>query len=265
MQSAGTSSKCDLVYLAHGRPEFTAASLAALGENTNWERVGRMLIYTDGALMRNGMVPPPSIPLHLLSFCHKHVGGPVGTMNDYLANSLAPIWAKIDNDVIVPPGWLDACLAVMDDHDELDLLGIEPPLSRTPAPWSGGVRAEAPENYRGLRADGWPTYARCEAIGGIGLFRSRAWQGRREMVPHSTYGGFTDWQLKYRAALVRCGIGNPLVIGWIVPPLKLFLLDRLPMGPWASLSAGYIAAKEQRTWTNYSTAEAHKLAGWWLK
>ena len=56
MQSAGTSSKCDLVYLAHGRPEFTAASLAALGENTNWERVGRMLIYTDGALMVTSII-----------------------------------------------------------------------------------------------------------------------------------------------------------------------------------------------------------------
>jgi hypothetical protein len=72
------------------------------------------------------------------------------------------------------------------------------------------------------------------------------------MVPHGTYGGFTDWQLLHKE--VRKG--------WILPPLKVFLLDRLPMEPWASLSRKYIAAGDQRPWANYKPADAH-LWSWW--
>jgi hypothetical protein len=129
--------------------------------------------------------------------------------------------------VIVPPGWLAAAAEVMDLHPELDLLGLEPPLSRTPAPWANGKRPAAPELERGKHIiAGWNGYARCDAVGGVGLFRRRAFADRVRMVPHSTYGGFTDWQLS----------SPDLVKGWIVPPLMLFLLDRLPIEPWATLS-----------------------------
>jgi hypothetical protein len=180
-------------------------------------------------------------------------------MNDYLT-TLPPtvdLWAKIDNDVIVPPGWLDACLDVMDAHPELDLLGIEPPESRTPAPWAGGKRVPAPEHNaipEIVAKMGGLSYVPCGSIGGIGMFRTRAWANRPAMIPHSTYGGFGDW-----AKRTNC------VCGWIVPPIKLFLLDRLQIEPWASLSKRYIAEGQQRAWTNYSAAEAESLAGWWLR
>ena len=234
------SSKCDIVFMAKGRPEFTAASMAALMDHTNWERVSSLVFIAAEIPARMGI----RVTIKFLS----DEGGPVANMRAYLSCDPAPLWAKIDNDVIVPPGWLDASLDTMDAHEELDLLGIEPPLSRTPAPWAGGVRVPAPE----LSATG--RYAACKAIGGIGLFRTRAWKGRAPMKPFATYGGFTNWQTE-----------NPdLKIGWIAPPLKLFLLDRLPMEPWASLSKRYIADGQQRPWTNYTEAEARELAGWWL-
>jgi len=261
-------SKCDIVYLAKGRPEFTAASLEALGSNTNWALVDKLHIYTDG-----GSVPQISaIPASVHdTFNWADHGGPVAIMNAYLEKKPAPLWAKIDNDVIVPPGWLDACLDVMDAHPELDLLGIEPPESRTPAPWMRS-RVPAPENNPALKKHAFSginpacpgmCYAACDSIGGIGMFRTRAWQGRAPMRPHSTYGGFTDWQENYTARVG--GTRARLHIGWIVPPLKLFLLDRMPMEPWTSLSKRYISENQQREWTNYSAAEAESLAGWWLK
>ena len=91
--------------------------------------------------------------------------------------------------------------------------------------------------------------------------RTSAWTNRDTamtthdvMVQHSTYGGFTDWQLAH----------PELVKGWIVPPLKLFLLDRLPIEPWASLSKKYEAAGEQRFWTRYPLDAASQLWDWWL-
>jgi hypothetical protein len=246
-------SKCDIVYLAKGRPEFTAASLAALARNTNWERVEFLWIYTDGE-RADVMLYRYLFPGMLINLMPDKVGGPVAVMNDYLTTRFhgSPLWAKIDNDVIAPPGWLDACLDVMDAHPELDLLGIEPPESRTPAPWAGGKRVPAPEKF--AHPATISNYAPCDSIGGIGLFRTSAWRNRPAMIPHSTYGGFGDW-----AKRTNC------VCGWLVPPLKLFLLDRLPVEPWASLSKRYIAEKQQRAWTMYSQAEAESLAGWWLR
>ncbi len=91
--------------------------------------------------------------------------------------------------------------------------------------------------------------------------RSAAWLDRTTtmtthdvMRQHSTYGGFTDWQQRH----------PELVNGWIVPPLKLFLLDRLPIEPWASLSKKYESTGQQRFWTRYPMEAAPALWEWWL-
>ena len=272
-----SSSMIDILYLAKGRPEFTEASLAALLRNTDWTEAS-LVIYTDGDQRDKnhllGRVLEEVIPSMqgsdtdwteaslVISLVPNKLGGPVAIMSDYLEHSglvSDSIFAKIDNDVIVPPGWLKQCLAVMEAHPELDLLGIEPPASRTPAPWLTGRSIPAPE-HDGTRAHvadvnsrhGWVP---CDAIGGIGLMRRRAFANRPPMQPHGPngVGGFTDWQWR----------NKDVVKGWIVPPLKVFLLDRLPVEPWASLSKQYIAEGIQRPWTNYSP-EAHDLWDWWL-
>lgn len=236
----------DILYLAHGRPEFTRASMDALRANTNWDLVSRVLIYDDGGESPD-FVAQAKFPIETV-YRSAAIGGPIAIMNEFLEREGLPAFAKIDNDVIVPPNWLDRCADVMETHPELDLLGIEPPVSRTPSPWSG-IRVSPPEHqYAGCG------YAPCDSIGGIGLMRRSAFAARAPMKPHHLYGGFTDWQLKN--ADVRKG--------WVAPPLDLFLLDRLPIDPWVSLSRKYIAAGEQRPWTNYR-AEDSALWSWWDK
>lgn len=234
----------DVVYLAHGRSAFTEESLGALVANTDWSDA-RLVIYTDG-----------STPTWLHMAAHllrpEYCGGPVAVMNDYLAGGASEIFAKIDNDVVVPPGWLNTCLAVMEMYPKLGLLGIEPPASRTAAPWMNGRRVPSPE--LAMAAGKAPNFAPCDAIGGIGIMRRSAFIGADRMQRHSLYGGFTDWQLRH----------PEVVKGWIVPPLKVFLLDRLPVEPWASLSRKYIQEGKQRPWTNYAAADAD-LWNWWTK
>jgi hypothetical protein len=265
--------KVDLLFSASSRPEFTCASLAALRDNTDWSLIRGLWVYLDSpskalnAVVADWLRAGPPIPFGdadspgLYLFMN-HFGGPVAIMNHWLAETAYTrvdnlVLAKIDNDVIVPPGWLEAATGVMDSHQELDLLGLEPPLSRTPAPWANGHRPPAPEldpRHRGHNVDArFGGYARCDAVGGVGLFRRRAFANRPRMFPHSTYGGFTDWQLA----------SADLVKGWIVPPLALFLLDRLPIEPWATFSRDYIALGHQRPWTSYSPEDA-SLWQWWL-
>ncbi|HXI88458.1 MAG TPA: hypothetical protein VNH18_14700 [Bryobacteraceae bacterium] len=223
----------DILFLAHGRVEFTVASLKALNAHTDWNRA--RLIY---AAVGSGY------PMEQ---------GPVAVMNHFLSQEGDATFAKIDNDVIVPPGWLEQCLSVMDAHPELDLLGIEPPASRTRAPWKAVVPPAPELNGRHvINGNGKLGYAPCEAIGGVGLMRRRAFESKA-MPPVGLYGGFTAWQ--YAHSEVRKG--------WIVPPLNLFLLDRLPVEPWASLSRQYVDAGQQRHWTRYDPKDS-ALWEWWL-
>lgn len=252
----------DIIFLAHNRLEFTRAALGALMRNTDWSLVRRLHFYVDWLGEDDGtfdclahtVTPSGLVP----TITSHHWNSPVLVMLDYIAGAEPDsVFAKIDNDTIVPSGWLNAAAEVMERNPQLDLLGIEPPDSRTPAPWAPGRRVPSPEFpsssllERQQRYSGW---AMCEAIGGLGLMRTAAFTSRQRMRPHSTYGGFTDWQLH-----------NPdLRIGWIVPPLKLFLLDRLPIEPWSTLSLQYVARGWQRPWTSYSMSETQYLAGWWL-
>ena len=267
----------DILYLAKGRPEFTAASFEALLKNTCWTEEVCLVIYTDGLPNdAEALAEELGIDPSLAAWDTRCHGGPVAIMNHYLSQHGAEIFAKIDNDVIVPQNWLEQCLSVMEAHPELDLLGIEPPASRTPAPWHRGPVPEAPEikwlersippRFDDLQGVGTirypsmachlPPYAPCDSIGGIGFMRRSAFVNREPMKPHGQngVGGFTDWQLR----------NADVCKGWIVPPLSLFLLDRLPVEPWASLSKQYIAEGVQRAWTNYPASASH-LWEWWLK
>lgn len=242
----------DILYLANKRHAFTNNSLTTLLANTPSIFTGetRVCIYTDGD--------------HDLDFpdrCdvdRKHYGGPVAIMNAFLDRPGSEIFCKIDNDVIVPPGWFEAGSIVMNEQLDLSLLGIEPPRSRVPRlrASSPSFPEFSPRSWRLIGADcDAPGFAVCSSIGGIGFMRRSAW-GRDRM---STFGfrgvgGFTTWQT-----------ANPAIVkGWIMPSLKVFLLDRLPVEPWLTLSKRYIADGVQRPWANYDPADA-ELWQWWTQ
>jgi hypothetical protein len=263
----------DIIYLAHNRLEFTRESYRHLIRNTDWSQVRTLVKYVDvdergsddgtsdmliNAALADWHPNDYAIPSY---FRQGTFGGPVNVMKEYLREfgNEDHVFVKLDSDVIVPPGWLYGGMEVMARHPELSFLGIEPPESRTRAPWEKKLTL-APEyscfpekDARGFHYQ--HTFAPCDAIGGIGFMRSQAFRGREEMVQHSTYGGFTDWQIRNR----------DLLKGWIVPPMQLFLLDRLPIEPWASLSREYIARGWQRPWTNYPVTAAPYLWEWWAK
>ena len=249
----------DLIYLTHNRLEFTQASFEALLANTDWSLVNQLWIFDEGSTdgtkqYLKAAVQRRVAKVRAAMFLADYSGGPVTCMNDWLDEPGCDVFAKIDNDVIVPPGWLNAALAVMEAHPELGFLGLEPPASRTPAPWAMNKPVPKPDNQGYGLCGSWPRgcYMPCEAIGGIGLMRRSAF-GNERMTPHSIYGGWTDWQLQH----------PEIIKGWICPPLKLFLLDRLTFEPWASLSKRYIAEGSQRYWTPYDDKDREALWGWW--
>lgn len=221
----------DLLYLAWNRLEFTRASVAALLTNTNWSMVRALWIYddgsTDGTLEMLQTVKAPSA----VKWVHTSLRSPVATMNHFVDSAKPELFAKIDNDVVVPPHWLEECCLAMERNPQVDMLGIE---------------AMYPTSQQGERE-----CILTDHIGGIGLIHSRAFNGQRVPKPSGRFG-FGTWQKRHSA----------VVKAWLNPSLPVILLDRLPMNPWRSLSEQYIAMGWQRPWDAYT--EADKLLwDWW--
>jgi len=263
----------DILFPTFNRLEFTRESFYALMANTNWNLVRYLWLVDDGSTdgtekMMAGVLAD-YVRRQPVGFQY---GSPAEIMKAFVGwftrSNEPEYFAKIDSDVIVPPGWLDRCARVMQENPDLDLLGIEPPASRTPH-FDGGKRSPALEidgqvNYLGVSGGRLSTtpgcampkecvgYARCDSIGGIGLMRTATFRHFPDMQPHSTYGGFTEWQLQHSA----------ITKGWICRPLDLFLLDRMPIEPFVSLSKTYEAKGWQRPWSKYP-ATANALWSWW--
>lgn len=227
----------DILYLAFNRKAFTVATLGAMLENTDWSQVRRVVLCDDGSSDGTARVISgatfPCITERIFTNCQS----PVAVMNKFITEMNPPeIFAKIDNDTMLPPGWIGDCLGAMDDG--VDLLGIEARDIQSPC---AVLEAPAPRSY-----------TKAEFIGGIGLMRTSAFKGRPLPVPNGRFG-FTRWQTDH----------PEVNKGWLYPSLPVFLIDHLPQEPWKSLSKQYLERGWQRQpWGAYP-AEASFLWLWW--
>ena len=222
--------KVDILYPAKGRLLFTQHTFPALIENTNWGLVNRLFVYDDGSAKRDrhwlakaAVQSGVNHKFKLTTF-----GSPVAVMNDYLDYTEADVVAKIDNDIVVCPGWLEAMLGVMEANPRLGLLGMEPGMG------SGGTAVGLPDDW-----DGTYSHEPCSHIGGVGLFRVATMKRYPRPHPNGRFGG-TEWQHKYKPKR-----------SWITPDLQVFGLDRVPVKPWTDYSMDYTKAGVQRHWNTY--------------
>jgi glycosyltransferase involved in cell wall biosynthesis len=218
----------DLLYLACNRLEFTRESFTTMLANTDWERVHELFIMDDGSKdgtweWLNAQAKEAPAPTRCV---RTSFGSPVAVMAHFIELASAPVLAKIDNDVMLPPGWLRLSLDVLADHPELSFLGLEAmiPLASDPD----------------LRR----SYETAQFISGLGLYRRAAFS-RSRPAPQERWFGFEAWQMSQGPGLVR---------GWIKPALPLFLLDRLPFEPWKSLTQMYVRVGWQRPWPAYDNS-----------
>lgn len=228
--------KIELLLVTHNRKEFTQEVWAALIANTNWSRVSRFVIYDDHSVdgtkqwlqVAMGNRPIPNSYLYIPGLPLK---SPVAAMKRFIPSCSTEYFCKIDSDTIVPPGWLDECLAILEQNPHVDLLGIEPmyPVAAGPC-----FRAAEPARY----------------IGGIGFMRKAVFS-KGVLTPKGRFG-FTEWQDEH----------VEIQKAWIVPALPVFLLDRLPIEPYVSLSKRYEAEGWQRPWGKYR--ENDTTWAWWV-
>lgn len=234
--------KPDILFLAQNRLEFTQRTFRYLLEHTDWDLAGRLIVYDDASELRARLwlqdaCAESPIPVHFRT-SERWWGSPVAIMVDYLERDPAPWFVKIDNDVAVPPGWLQALLSVVERNPSIDLLGFEAGMTLVPHYWPGCVSIED----RIPDWDGLPLFEPSSHIGGVGLMRSSIFTRKRgrPLKAAGRYYGFTEWQ----------HINKP-TRGWIKPDLAAPLLDRIPVEPFRSWSDRYNKIGWQRAWTPY--------------
>ncbi len=218
----------DIVYLSWNRLRFTQKSFEALLENTNWDMVRSLYIYDDGS--KDGTAQwlkqqVKRVPV-LVNFFDIKMSSPVRTMNFYLDQAIADLFAKVDNDIVVPPGWLDMLFDVMNDHPEVELLGFEAGMSGLPP-----TDADPLVDMQEVR-----NYLPARHIGGVGLMRYESFMTRPRVRPNGRFG-FTEWMHRYQP-----------ICGWIQPDILVSDLSRIPVEPWVSLSNEYVQKGWQRPW-----------------
>lgn len=221
--------RIDILFVAHNRIEFTRASFEALLKTcTPREHIVAFVdndVQGTAAELRSMARPQDEV-------VEGRWGGPVAVTNAFLDRNPTRIFAKIDNDVIVCPHWLDICLASMCEQNKFDLVGITA--------------------MNGVAQLGGNKIVPAVHIGGIGVFRRRAFDKRKRPVANGRFG-FTNWQTQYA----------DVVKGWLVPPLPIFLLDRLPLEPWMTYSKEYRRLGWERVTDPPYLEEVQHLWSWW--
>lgn len=221
----------DILFVAKNRKEFTMEALYWLRQNTTWHDVNRFVMYDDGSVdgtlelldFYAQLIPAPC-EVRRTSF-----GGAIAVANDFILRSEARIVIKLDNDVIMPPGWLTVARGLLHTHEELQVLGLEEHDYRKPPV-------------------GPFTYSRATWVGGLYAARRSLFKPEDMPEPNGTYHGWQSWHMNKQ---LRCG--------WIDPTLPVFLLDRLRFDPWATLSKHYRDKGWQRPWRQYPM---HRSALW---
>lgn len=254
----------DILYVSYNRLAYTRETFSALIANTDWDEVEGLFVHdagsTDGTWdylleafddvpvtvtprIANGTGPVAAMNWYLDNASEVECDACEGTGDGYhleggtriadpgacptcLGSGLARIqmYAKIDNDMVVCPGWLGEMLRVTHLYPGLDILGMEP--MKGPA-IPGHARRE---------------YEEARHIGGKGLIRLRSFDKcRPSPAGRNGYQGFTQWQE-----------AHPEVSkGWIRPELPVFGLDQLPFEPWRSLADEYERQQWARRWGEY--------------
>lgn len=234
--------KIDVLYLAYNRLEFTTHTFGWLLAHTNWRMVNRFIVYDDGSedgtqeFLRDAI---SSVPYDKAELRISDLRSPPAIMNHYIATAESDWFCKVDNDIALPGGYLEALAAASTNCPEYRLIGMEAGTvelaGRDGKKWNNMYRV-VPSTH----------------IGGVGLMHTQTFKDTPQ-IPSRGRFGFTEWQVRY-----------DIRSGWICPDLLCPQLDRVPIEPFVSLSERYVEEGWQRDWPKYSEKWMEAYWSWML-
>lgn len=219
--------KIDLFMPTFNRLEYTKIAVESLFSTTDARLVTQFIVVDgnsdDGTTQylekTLGDAPFKS---RLIRIRERHV---VHAMQAARDACQTPIVAKLDSDTVACPDWLPISLDVLNRHPDVWALGIG--AGESMVPWT----SKEPRSYLAAKH-----------VGGVGLFRRKAWEG---LMPETApYHGWTTHQWN-----------SPWKKGWLMPNLPIFLLDQLPFEPFVSLRSEYFNRGWHRTRSGYRESQ----------
>lgn len=208
--------RVDLITFTYNRLAYTRDALSALVENTasyGWDRVRWIIVENasvDGTreYVRVLKDSRPEINIELIENDQPRVVA--ANMNLAIGRCRAPFIAKIDNDILVPPYWLESLKQIVDAFPELAVLG-------------GGGRGDGEL----IQSDGIGYYP-VDNVGGNFLARAESLKcapiespvGEFDVHAPWRFSGFSAWQWRLPEIF-----NGPTAIGWAYPFLAVRHMD----------------------------------------
>jgi GT2 family glycosyltransferase len=206
----------DLITFTYNRLAYTRVALTTLAENTasyGWEWLRWIIVENasvDGTreYVREFKASHPGIDIDLVENERPRVVA--ANMNLAIGRCRAPFIAKVDNDMLVPPLWLDSLKRIMDAFRELAVLG------------GGRYDGDKPVERNGLG------YYPVDNVGGNFLARAEPLKcapiespvGEFDVHEKWRFSGFSAWQWQLRETF-----GEPNVIAWAYPYVDFRHMD----------------------------------------
>jgi hypothetical protein len=224
----------DIMMPSRNRLEFCRKTLEILERNTDWNLVNKLWLYDDQSvdgtrefLYERAQTMPADTEVVSDIF-----NSPYCALLDCVSKSKTDFICKVDNDCLLPFGWLNAGVGVMDRDPSLDLLGIA---------YRDDVTPHCGEQLY--------TYKVSSFIGGIGVYRRDLLKDLPvEILPVQNWRGIWQQEMK---------------VGYLSPSLPVCLLDWMPWDPWVTLSERYEAIGWQRRWGRYGKDNVRLWQWWW--
>jgi hypothetical protein len=205
----------ELAFFAKNRVEFTEESWCRLRQNTNWDLVDKIVFYDDGSTDGTLQFLQRQAQAMGAELRQTNFGSGLTARTDFFRRATCELLATVDNDAMYPPGWLEIGLELMGRKSELQYLCLE--------------------NYFGLKGPLPYTYRQSRTGDGLAIIRRSIFRGDDVPIAQDTYHGLDDWMIKHK-----------IVVGWLKPAINVFLLDRVPLEPWCSISEKYVKNGWQR-------------------
>lgn len=173
----------DVIYPLHNRLYYTQFTFPViLQECLNSAAFNKLWVYDDNSTDGSGLFVQNLIDMNRdvlnVEYTKKKIGNSVDQINDTYPKTDSRFLVKVDNDILVPYGYIDHMAVLIEENEDIGFLMME-------------------ETQGWPYIDSWDFFHRpSDHIGGVGIFRKIIFDTLGPIKTEKRFFGFTRYQQK---------------------------------------------------------------------